>query len=298
VVQWPTLRRHQFFDLWHADCFPTELPDVGCCLRLRSVWRLLHLLTDRLSRNNLRRRQYPKLQKHSVAEISDHRRSLPGGTPLWQFGGYGENNASGGAYQFGVGADIATRGKDVLSVDAIYSHVKVPWRLRLRQEANNAFGMPIAPFLPQTLTATISDNTAAMFVAKYTTGPLKLYAGYEYFRFTAPSDPQTGFSDIAGNLLCLDCQAINNTNINNADFGVNSLGNRVLQIMWTGAKYAVTDDLDVIGAYYHQNRFSAPRLESPPSAPATRMRNAPGRTMRFLPQWIGDFRPTGIFILA
>jgi hypothetical protein len=62
-------------------------------------------------------------------------------------------------------------------------------------------GMPIPPFLPQTLTATISDNTVAMFVAKYTTGPLKLYAGYEYFRFTAPSDPQTGFSDIAGNFL-------------------------------------------------------------------------------------------------
>ncbi|WP_154073686.1 hypothetical protein [Bradyrhizobium erythrophlei] len=31
----------------------------------------------------------------------------------------------------------------------------------------------------------------------------------------------------------------------------------VLQVMWTGAKYAVTDDLDVIGAYYHyiQNSF-------------------------------------------
>jgi hypothetical protein len=107
-----------------------------------------------------------------------------------------------------VGADIPTWGKDVLSVDAIYSHVRDSVALALAPGSNNAFGMPIPPFLPQTLTATISDNTAAMFVAKYTTGPLKAYAGYEYFRFTAPSDPQTGFSDIAGSFLCLDCQAI------------------------------------------------------------------------------------------
>ncbi len=176
---------------------------------------------------------------------------------VWQFGGYGENNASNGAYQFGVGADIPTWGKDVLSFDAIYSHVRDSVALALAPGTNNAFGMPIPPFLPETLTATLSNNTAAMFVAKYTTGPLKLYAGYEHIRYTAPSDPQTAFTDIAGNFLCLNCQAFNNTNINNTAFGVNGLGNKVLQIMWTGAKYAVRDDLDVIGAYYHyiQNSF-------------------------------------------
>ena len=132
---------------------------------------------------------------------------------LWQFGGYGQNNASNGAYQFGVGADFPTWGKDMLSVDAIYSHVRDSVALALAPGSNNAFGMPIPPFLPQTLTATISDNTAAMFVAKYTTGPLKLYAGYEYIRYTTPSDPQTAFTDIAGNFLCLDCQAFQQTRI-------------------------------------------------------------------------------------
>ena len=55
--------------------------------------------------------------------------------------------------------------------------------------------------------------------------------------------------------------------------------------MWTGAKYAVTDELDVIGAYYAFVRIhiSAPRPEGPPSAPTVRIRNAPERTMRFLP---------------
>jgi predicted porin len=176
---------------------------------------------------------------------------------LWQFGGYGQNNASTGAYQFGVGADIPTRGKDVLSVDAIYSHVINSVSVALASTANDAFGTPIPPFLPQTLTATISDNTAGMFVARYTTGPLKLYAGYEYIQYAAPSDPQTAFTDVAGSFLCQGCTAFNNTNINNAAFGVNGLGDKVLQVMWTGAKYAVTEDLDVIGAYYHyiQNSY-------------------------------------------
>jgi predicted porin len=176
---------------------------------------------------------------------------------VWQFGGYGENNASNGAYQFGVGADIPTWGKDVLSVDAIYSHVRDSVALALAPGANDAFGTPIPPFLPQTLTATISDNTAVMFVAKYTTGPLKLFAGYEHIQYAAPSDPQTAFTDIAGDFLCLACQAFNNTNINNTAFGMNGLGNKILQIMWIGGKYAVTDNLDVIGAYYHyiQNSY-------------------------------------------
>jgi len=176
---------------------------------------------------------------------------------LWQFGGYAENNASNGAYQFGVGADIPTWGKGVLSVDAIYSHVRDSVSTGLAPGANDAFGTPIPPFLPQTLTATLSNNDAAMFVAKYTAGALKLFAGYEYIRYSAPSDPQTAFTDIAGNFVCAGCTAFNNTNINNLAFGVNGLGNKILQVMWIGAKYAVTDQLDVIGGYYHyiQNSY-------------------------------------------
>ena len=96
-----------------------------------------------------------------------------------------------------------------------------------------------------------------MLVAKYTIGPLKLYAGYEHIRYMAPSDPQTAFTDIAGDLLCQGCDAFNNTNINNTAFGVNGLGNKIFHVMWTGVKYAVTDNLDVIAAYYHyvQNSF-------------------------------------------
>ena len=176
---------------------------------------------------------------------------------LWQFGGYGQNNASNGAYQFQAGADIPTWGKGVLSVDAIYSYVRDSVSLALAPGSNDANGVPIPPFLPQTLTATISDNSAVMLVAKYTIGPLKLYAGYEHIRYMAPSDPQTAFTDIAGDFLCQGCDAFNNTNINNTAFGVNGLGNKIFHVIWTGVKYAVTDNLDVIAAYYHyvQNSF-------------------------------------------
>jgi hypothetical protein len=96
-----------------------------------------------------------------------------------------------------------------------------------------------------------------MFVARYITRSLKLFAGYEYIRYAAPSDPQTAFTDIAGNFLCLGCDVFNNTNINNSTYGVNGLGNKIFQVMWTGLKYSVTDQLDVIAAYYHyiQNNY-------------------------------------------
>jgi predicted porin len=175
---------------------------------------------------------------------------------LWQFGGYGQNNASRGAYQFQAGADISPWGYGVLSFDAIYSYVRDSVALSLGPGTNAANGAPIPPFLPQNLTATISDNEAVMLVAKYANGPLKLYAGYEHIRYMAPSDPQTAFTDISGDFLCQGCAAINNASINNTAFGVNGLGNKTFHVMWVGTKYAVTETLDVIAAYYHYTQES------------------------------------------
>jgi predicted porin len=38
-----------------------------------------------------------------------------------------------------------------------------------------------------------------------------------------------------------------------------------MQVMWTGAKYAVSKDLDVVGAYYHyiQNDFTSASCAQP-----------------------------------
>jgi predicted porin len=175
---------------------------------------------------------------------------------FWQFGGYRENNASNGAYQGQLGADIPTWGKDVLSIDAIYSYVQDAVSMGLSAGSLNAAGVPIPPFLPQTLTATVSDNEAVMVVAKYTSGPLKWYAGYEHIEYMKPSDPQTAFTNVSGDFLCQGCGAMNNTTINNTAYGVNGFGNRTFQVVWTGVNYAIKDDLNVIAGYYRYIQVS------------------------------------------
>jgi predicted porin len=175
---------------------------------------------------------------------------------LWQFGGYAQNNASDGAYQFQVGGDIPNLAKGTLSLDAIFSHVKDAVAVGLAGNPVDGSGNSLPPFLPQVLTATISDDTSVMLLAKYANGPLTLYGGYEWIQFAPPSDPQAAFNDISGDFLCLGCAAINNTNINNTAFAAHD---KIMQIFWTGAKYAATDKVDLIAAYYHyiQNSFGA-----------------------------------------
>jgi len=177
---------------------------------------------------------------------------------LWQFGGYELNNGSQGAVQGEVGGDIRKLGPGVLSLDVIGGYNKDAVNLSLSGAPTNASGVPIAPFLPQTMTATISDNTNVMALAKYVTGPLKLYLGYEWMQFAPPSDPQTAFTDIAGNSICAGCAAINMTNINNTAYSAPGNKDKILQAVWFGARYSVTEQVDVVGAYYHydQNNFA------------------------------------------
>jgi predicted porin len=175
---------------------------------------------------------------------------------FWQFGGYAQNNGANGAYQLQAGGDIPNLAKGALSLDAIYSHVTDAVALGLAGNPIGPSGNPLPPFLPQILTATISDDTSVMLLAKYTNGPIKLYGGYEGIQSAPPSNPQTAFTDIGGDAICLGCAAINDTNINNTAFAAHD---RFFQVFWTGVKYAVTDKLDVMSGYYHynQNNFGA-----------------------------------------
>src|ERR1700686_4366515 len=183
---------------------------------------------------------------------------------LWQFGGYELNNAATGSYQLQLGGDITNLAGGTLSLDAIGSFVQNGVSLALS-------GNTLPAVLPQVLTVTLSDNTAVMLVGKYSNGPLKLFAGYEFIRYAPPSNrfaPGTGFSDIAGIFVCAGCAAINNTNINNTAFNA---GDKLFHVFWTGVKYAITDNLAVIGAYYHydQPTFGAPANCAAAVTPAT-----------------------------
>jgi hypothetical protein len=75
------------------------------------------------------------------------------------------------------------------SFDAIYSHVN---------DAVTAAPLaPLAAITPAQLASagsglvagTVSDNTSFMLLAKYRTGPVQLFAGYENIQFRNPGHP-------------------------------------------------------------------------------------------------------------
>ncbi len=169
---------------------------------------------------------------------------------LWQFGGYDLNNASNGAWQGQLGGDIPNLGGGVLSVDAIGSYVRdaVAVADTGGYTAAGPNGYPLGPFLPQTFTATISDDTSVMALARYATGPLKLFGGFEWIQYAPPSDTSTSFTDIAGDCVALAGVGCLETNINNTAYDA---GDKTLYVFWTGAKYAVTTKLDLMAGYYH-----------------------------------------------
>jgi predicted porin len=156
---------------------------------------------------------------------------------LYQFGGYGWNNASTNAWEGQVGGDIPMGGYGTLSLDAIYSKV-------IDAVSLSSLSAPVAPAAVGTLGATISDDSSVMLLAKYTIGPWKFYGGYENILFQAPSNFQTGFTSIAG-------IPVLTANIKNTTY---SLNQKDLQVVWTGAKYAISPTLDIAAAYYHYNQ--------------------------------------------
>lgn len=161
---------------------------------------------------------------------------------LYQFG---EDNGGmhGNALEFDVGSDIGG-----LSFDAAFAHkqnaVSVGPLTAAQVTQVQALG-----YSPRTsLAGTISDNDAYSLMASYTLDrDLKFFAGYEYIDYSNPSVPlQAGTTDIGGYTLAI---------VNNTAFP----HDKILQVVWGGAKYAVTSKVDLTGAYYHygQNSYGA-----------------------------------------
>jgi predicted porin len=222
---------------------------------------------------------------------------------LWQFGGYELNNGAKGAYEGQIGGDIHNLGGGTLSLDAIFDYSRDAINLSLAGAPTNFEGVPTGTMLPQTLTATLSNNTSVMALAKYAIDRIKIYFGYEWMQFAPPSDPftvrGTGFTDVAGDFICFDCNtAIGGTNINSTQYNTSAgFSDKILQVVWFGAKYAITDNLDIIGAYYHydQNDYTIEScLNAPAHSQCAGSMDAASVAIdwRFLPKWdtyIGTF---------
>ena len=157
---------------------------------------------------------------------------------IWQFGGYEQGNGSNGAYQFDLGADYAG-----FSFDAIYSYAKDAVSLS-SYSAN-----PLPKGVGQDdLKATLADISGVVLAGKYTYGPFKFLGGYENAHFKPPSDDYPGGFGTLGDYTVLP-GAVSVTNY---------INNKVLQVAWIGAKYAIRSDLDITGAYYWagQNNYT------------------------------------------
>ena len=99
----------------------------------------------------------------------------------------------------------------------------------------------------------VTDNNAVMVAAKYTWDPFKFFGGYEHIRQTNPSHPLgIGASAQGGYLL----SGVEDKNLDSP---------KIVQIAWTGVKYAYDSKSDITLSYYRQwqNDFRVPSTCSP-----------------------------------
>jgi predicted porin len=99
----------------------------------------------------------------------------------------------------------------------------------------------------------VTDNNGIIVAAKYAWNPFKFYAGYEYIWQNNPSQPLgVGASDQGGYLM----SGVEDTNLDSE---------KLVQIWWSGVKYAIDSKTDVTFSWYQQrqNDFREPRTCSP-----------------------------------
>jgi predicted porin len=157
----------------------------------------------------------------------------------------GGNSSTGNAFEGDIGFDYMGFSLDFLGgkiYDAVSAAALSPTQLAASintvSSGNGIVG------------ATVSDNTVFQVGAKYVIGPWKFYGGYENVHFANPDNPLAAGAFVTGGfILGNGTGTINNTNFTNE---------KVLQTGWIGAKYSITPNLDIAGAYYHewQNSFA------------------------------------------
>jgi predicted porin len=99
----------------------------------------------------------------------------------------------------------------------------------------------------------VTDNTAVMVAAKYVWEPFKFFGGYEYIRYTNPANPLGVGATAQGGYL------LSGVEDNNLD------SPKIVQVAWTGVKYALNSKTDLTLSYYYvgQNDFRVPSACSP-----------------------------------
>ncbi len=153
----------------------------------------------------------------------------------------GSNGEAATAFEAQIGVDLGPA-----SIDGFYAKVRDAVAAGSLSAAQVAELPTLGYSSSNSVTGTISDNTAFALMGSYALPSATLYAGYEHLRFANPATPlAAGYSDEGGYILAF----VNNTAYTH---------NKNMQIYWTGVKYTV-DTLDLYAAYYgyHQAAFAA-----------------------------------------
>jgi predicted porin len=155
----------------------------------------------------------------------------------------GGNSGTGNAFQGNVGFDYMGLSMDFVG-GKTYDAVSAAPLSAAQMTGVGGLSSFAGPQGLGALAATISDNTVFQVGARYTIGPVKLFAGYERIDFANPNNPLAPGAFIEGGYTVF---APNNTNFTT---------DKILQTVWFGAKYAATRDIDLTAAYYHENQNS------------------------------------------
>lgn len=199
-----------------------------------------------------------------------------------QVGGWGAGNNAKYAFEVTGGFDW-----NGFSVDAVYEYARDAVNL----STFNGIGLPnqVSPTL---LKATISNESSFQVAGKYKWEKITLYAGYGNEQLSNPSDlpagPTIGWFN--GGVQALYGASGANTQGNNA-FPVA----RVQQVLWTGAKYALLPNVDLVGAYYHvwQNNYLGSTQTATSCLPAIALPTGTPANAGYVPQGTRDSKCAG-----
>jgi predicted porin len=173
-------------------------------------------------------------------------------------------SAHNNAFGFDLGGD---RGK--FSADVVYQHYNqaisvlnpllgpqsptAPYQSTTNSINTNPINGANVIGTTNTVYGIVTDNNAIMAAARYTLNRFKFFGGYEYIWQNNPSNPLgVGASDQGGYLL----SGVEDKNLDSE---------KLVQIWWTGMKYAFDRKTDITLSWYHQQQgdFRVPPTCSP-----------------------------------
>jgi predicted porin len=189
-------------------------------------------------------------------------------------------SAHNNAYGFDLGGNIG-RDEGKFSADLVFQHynqaisvlnpllgpqsLTQPYQSTTDSINTNPITGPNVIGTTNTVYGIVTDNRAIMVAAKYAWDPFKFFAGYEYIWQNNPSNPLgIGASDQGGYFM-------SGVEDNNLD------SEKLVQIWWTGVKYAIDSKSDITFSWYEQrqNDFRLP----PACSPAAGFRSACAGTL-------------------